>query len=323
MAADRIEACDETGKYVRVCRAPGLEARVAGLATRQHAVFSLDQLRQLGLRDSAIHKRAAIDRLHRIHRGVYGIAPRALLSREGHWMAAVLACGPDAVLSHRSAAALHGLRSSGSSRIDVTVPRRTRQKPGLRTHSSKTLTRADITTVNGIRCTTVARTLLDMAGVIDRRQLERALDQAEILHVFDLTAIDEQIARHPTRRGAKKLQAILEEHYVGSTPTWNDFEEAFLALTRRSGLPDPECNLLLDLHDGDHPIRVDFAWPEQRIAVEADSKRFHLTQQGFENDRRRDQRLTAADWRALRTTWRQIHYAPAELEETLRTLHAR
>jgi hypothetical protein len=155
---------------------------------------------------------------------------------------------------------------------------------------------------------------------VKRRALERAFDQAEILRVLDVRAVLEQLDRCPRRRGTRTIRAILEEHYIGSTPTWNEFEEAFLALVRRVGLPDPEVNGFVDPGDWEPAIRVDFVWRRERVAVETDGRRTHLTRQGFENDRRRDQRLTVAGWRALRTTWRQVHYESATLERTLTAL---
>lgn len=98
-------------------------------------------------------------------------------------------------------------------------------------------------------------------------------------------------------------------------------EERFLALSRAAGLPDPDVNAFIDPGDGEPAIRVDFAWPERRLAVEADGRETHLTHQAFERDRRRDQRVTAAGWRIVRTTWRQIRVTPAQLQQTLRTLY--
>src|SRR5207302_10634036 len=141
-------------------------------------------------------KRLATQRLHRIHRRVYAVVPEPLLSRDGRWIAAVAACGPRAVLSHRTAAALHELRRTYRTKIGVTVPgRSTRRHSGVEVHRSTTLTAADVTVVNGIPCTAVARTLFDLAEVVSRRALERAFDQAEIEEVFDLNAIQDQIAR--------------------------------------------------------------------------------------------------------------------------------
>jgi hypothetical protein len=236
-------------------------------------------------------------------------------------MAAVLACGPGAALSHRSATALHELRSYGASKIDVTVPKRSaRSHPGISLHRSPGLTTNDITRVHNIPCTTVARTFLDDAELLDRRALERIFDQGEILELFDLRALNDQLARNPSRHGARTVKAILEEHYIGSTPTWSELEEAFLSLTRATGLPDPEVNAFIDPGDGDRPLRVDFVWRTQHVAVETDGRKTHNTKQARERDPRRDQRLTAAGWRPIRTTWRQVMRRPHELARTLQAL---
>ena len=297
---------------------------VGVLAAGQHTLFTLEQACALGIGRHAVFKRAAVGRIHRIHGSVYSLVPPALLTREGRWLAAALACGRGAVLSHASAAWLHGLRSSAAALIDVTVPTRvTRTHEGVRVHRSTTLTEADVTEVNGIPCTTVARTLFDLAEVIDRRGLERTFDQAEILEVLDLTALTDQLDRNPTRSGAHKIHSVLAEHYVGRTPTWSELEEAFLAVSRGVGLEDPEVNAWVDLNDGEPAIRGDFVWRGRRLIVETDGHRIHRTRQAFERDRRRDQRLTVAGWRVIRTTWRQIMYRPAELRRTLVALMRR
>jgi hypothetical protein len=233
-------------------------------------------------------------------------------------MAAVLACHPVGVLSHRSAAALLGLRDWGGTKIDVTVPRRSRRRhEGVRVHCSTTLTDKDITVENNIPCTTVARTLLDLAEVVTPRQLERSFDQAEIAQVLDLGAIQDQLDRNPTRAGAKAVRHVLETHYIGRTPTANENEEALLTITRPLGIPDPECNAFVILDDGGPPIKADFVWREQRVIVEADSRKWHTSSQRYEQDRLRDQRLTAAGWKVIRTTWKQMTRRPHELRPLL------
>ena len=280
-------------------------------------------MNQVALSPRAVQKRAAAGHYHRQHAGVYSIVPRHLLKREGLWMAAVLACGPGAVLSHRSAAALLELRDWGGTKIDVTVPRRSRRKhAGIKVHCSTSLTDQDVTEVNNIPCTTVARTLFDLAEVVTQRQLERSFDQAEISERLDLTAINDQLARNPTRPGAKAVRRVLKEHYIGRTPTVNENEEALLAITRGLGIPDPDTNAFVMLDDGGPPIKADFVWREQRVIVEADSKKWHNTRQRFEQDRVRDQRLTAAGWKIIRTTWRQMTQRPHELRPLLLRLLA-
>jgi predicted transcriptional regulator of viral defense system len=278
-----------------------VDQAIAALGAVQHAVLGLAQLQEVGLPPRAVQRRAEACRLHRIHPGVYSLVPKTLLTREGHWMAAVLACGPGAVLSHRNAAALHELRPTMRANVDVTVPGRScRSRKGIDVHHSTTLTENDVTVVSGIRCTTVARTLFDLSEVINRRSLERAFDESESLEVFDLRAIDDQLERNPTRPAARHVRALLNEHYIGGTPTRSELEEAFLALCRRLGLPEPGVSKWIDLHDGLPMIWADFVWREQRVIVETDGDKFHGTHQARERDPRRDQRATVAGWRPIR-----------------------
>lgn len=295
-----------------------LDRALAELARIQHGVFTLDQLCALGLTASAVRNRVAAGRLHRIHQGVYSLVPRELLTWKGLYMAAVLACGPGAVLSRRSAARLHGLRNYGYTRIEVTVPKRSaRAHSGVAVHRSTTLAPSDVTLADNIPVTTVARTLFDIAELITARQLERAFDQADIMQALDLNEIHDQLARNPTRPATKAVKHLLNTHYIGSTPTENEFEDAFLALTRSLGLPDPTPQFYIDPQDGEPPIRADFAWPDLKIVVETDGRRTHGTRNAFETDRRRDQRLIAAGWKVIRTTWRQLKYRPHELKPVL------
>jgi very-short-patch-repair endonuclease/predicted transcriptional regulator of viral defense system len=302
----------------------GHDRVIVALATEQHSVLELSQLVEIGFSPSGVQKRADAGRLHRIHSGVYSLVPRELLTREGHWMAAVLACGPGAVLSHRTAAALHELRGTYRTNIDVSVPRRSgRQRPGLDIHRSSTLTPLDVTRVKNIPCTAAARTHLDLAAVVARRSVERALDQWDTMGEFDLRALHEQLERNPRHRGALVLRSVLDEHYVGSTVTESELEEAFLALCRRLGLREPQVNRWIDLGDGEPMIRGDFVWAEERVIVETDGVRFHGTHQARERDPRRDQRAILAGWTPVRTTGRQVTRRPRELEPTLLRLVGR
>ena len=281
---------------------------------KQDGVAALGQLIALGLGDSAVRKRARAGRLHRIYRAVYALTPPSLLSLKGRYRAAVLACGPGAVLSHRSAADLHGLRKDARAAIDVMVPPTgQRRLKGIDVHRSVTLTPADITIVDGIPVTTVARTALDLAAVVRRRSVERALDQAEILEVFDLTALIDQLNRNPYHPGAPILKAILAEHTAGATVTWSHLEELCLEVTRAAGVDPPELNAYVDPGDGEPPPRCDFVWRAQRVVVEADGFGSHKSRQAFEDDRRRDQRLTRVGWRPVRVTERQLQHERARI----------
>jgi hypothetical protein len=262
-----------------------------------------------------------VGRLHRVHHGVYTLVPLELLQPSGRLMGAVLACGPGAALSHHSAGAVLNLLESHRTVIDVTVPSRGgRRRAGIQIHRSSTLTSDDVATVDGIPCTTPARTILDLAGILRRRRLERVLDAAEAERVIDLDHLIDQLNRNNgRRRAAGALRRALNEHRVGSTATWNEFEERFLALSRSVGLPDPEIQPWLELGDGEPPIRPDFLWRRQRVLVETDGHKHHGTRLAFESDRRRDQRAAAAGFQTIRVTWRQLI---AERERLGRTVQA-
>jgi predicted transcriptional regulator of viral defense system len=299
-----------------------VDLAIAELGARQHGVVSLLQLCALGLSARAIQLRAASGRLHRVHHAVYSLVPPSLLTLHGHYMAAALACGPEAVISYRSAAALLGLRRTERSKIDVTIPQRSpRKHAGTDIHRSITLAPSDVTTIRNIPCTTVARTLLDLGQVVNRREVARACDQAEILDAFDLDGLLDQIHRNLPRLAAKRLRAVLDEHYIGSTPTWSRLEEEFLALCRDAGVPLPEVNVWIT-PDDEEPwsIRADFVWREQRVIVQTDGRGTHRTAQAFEHDRREDQRLVAAGWTVIRTTWRQVTRRPREVARTISKL---
>jgi predicted transcriptional regulator of viral defense system len=294
----------------------GLDAQVAELAARQHLVFSLEQLIDRGLSPRTVHYRTTTGRLHRIHRAVYSLVPPDQLTWRGRYLAAVLACGDGAVISHREAAALHNLRPSNRSQIDVTVPGRSAPKvSGVTVHRSLTLTAADVTVVDGIPCTTIARTHLDLAAVVPEQQTERALNQAEAMGVLNLRAIDDQLRRNPHAPGAAQLRAALTLYIPDTAPTESDIEDAFVALCRAAGLPTPERQVWFTLNDGGDPFRVDFLWRTQRLVLEADSRTFHGTARAFEDDRRRDQRLARALWQVVRVTGRQLEDDPAWVVE--------
>jgi hypothetical protein len=294
---------------------PPRDAQIGRLAERQHGVVSLPQLQLHGLSPSAVRQRVATGRLTRIHRAVYAVG-HGRLTQHGHWMAAVLAYGPRAVLSHRSAAALHGIRPDNRPKIDVTLPSASaRSRPGIDVHRSTTLEAADVTTIDGIPCTTLPRTLLDLAEVVPRRALERAIDQAEVLRVFDLGAVEEVLSLATGRHGATELRRVLAE-YGGPTLTDRELEERFFELCERAGVPRPAVNVWITLDDG-IAYKADFLWRAERLIVETDGWESHGTRKAFESDRRRDRMLSLAGWTVVRFTWRDVEHRPEEVTETL------
>jgi very-short-patch-repair endonuclease len=234
-------------------------------------------------------------------------------------MAAVLACGSGAVLSHRSAAALWSLLPGGPASVDVTAPARRGRAPyGINAHRHHSLRARDVTTAGGIPCTTVARTLLDLAGVVPTRELRQAVEEAEVLRLLELPALEEVLKRSRGRRGVARLRLQISELDPQAKRTRSSLERRFLALCRRAGLPAPEVNVLL--HVRGHPVEADFMWRDARLIVEADGRQFHDTASAFERDRLRDQRLSLEGWQVIRCTWRQVVNEPAGLSEVIRAL---
>ena len=239
-------------------------------------------------------------------------------------MAAVLACGRDAVLSHHSAAELWRLRGPGSRShrggsippSEVTVPATSgrRRRTGLVTHRIGSLRPEERTIHCRIPVTTTARTLLDLATILPQRQLERAVDEAERLHLCGADDLQAIVEAHSGRAGAGALARLLREHAIGSTATRNDFEELFLALCRKHHLPQPEVNVpLLD-------YVVDFLWRDANLIAEADGRATHGTRRAFQEDRDRDSRLAVAGYRVVRFTWFDLTRRPAVVADRVRRL---
>jgi hypothetical protein len=277
---------------------PPPEHAVAKLFDRQWGVASLAQLRAAGLSADAVERRVRSGHLHRIYRGVYAVGHRALRA-EGHRLAAVLACGPGAVLSHRSAAAHWELLATSQERIDVTAPRSRQGAPGIRLHTSRSLDAKDTTNHENIPITTVHRTLLDLAATVRDDQLERALAQAMYLQLYDQRAIDDVIARSNGHRGTSVLRDATKQEPQITKSMW---ETRMLALVRGAGLPEPRCNEAL--HAPDHgECYPDFYWPAYGLIVETDGWEAHRTLAAFRSDRAKDAALTAAGYKVLRFTW--------------------
>jgi len=227
--------------------APGsADRRIATLATTQHGVVGLDQLRALGLRRGAIEHRIRSGRLIPIRRGVYAVG-HVRLSSAGLAMAAVLALGEGAVVSHRTAAALWGIRPSSSGRVDVTVPARAgrRARAGIAVHRPTRMPVAETTSIDAVPVTTPARTLVDLAEVLPRPGLERALEESERLRLFDLRALLEVCTAQPGRTGACRIRAALSGQEIGDDQTRSELERRFLELCTANGLPRPQLNTLL------------------------------------------------------------------------------
>jgi hypothetical protein len=255
---------------------PPDDLALSSLADQQHGIVDYADLVGLGLGRGAIKHRAHVGRLHRLYRGVYAVGRRNV-SREGHWLAAVRACGPNALLSHRSAAALWGVLRDSRAAIDVTVLGCARRgSGGITVHRARRLEPDDRVCRDHIPATSLARTLLDLAAVAPTRQLARAIDEAERLRLFDLRAIDELLERSNGRRGVRALRQAIDRYRAGAPVTRSELERRFFRLCDDAGIPRPAMNLFVAGYE------VDAAWLEHRLVVEVDSFEFHRTRAAFE-----------------------------------------
>lgn len=224
---------------------------IAALAQRQYGVATLNQLLALGLGEHGLYERVRTKRLIRLHRGVYAVGHRQL-RREGYWLAAVLACGPGAVLSYVGAAELWSIRGSSAGVIDVTVPSRAGRvrRKGIRMHRSSRL---------------------DLADVLQPQALKRAIDESEYQRLFDLTSLIAVVNRNPGRRGATLLRAAADPPHL----TRSELENRFLASCTRHNLPEPRTNQMLLGYE------VDAHWPQAKVVVELDGYAAHGTRRAF------------------------------------------
>jgi hypothetical protein len=276
----------------------GIDHEIAAVAERQGGTIARRQLVAVGLSPSAIDRRIRAGRLHPLHRGVYAVGHRVVGPLGRRW-AAVLSCGPGAVLSDRHAGAAWHLRRTSAALIDVTV-RATglAPRPGIRLRWRPTLPEDEVTTLEGLPITTPARTLLDLAaGGLRGRHLEAAVDAAERQRLLDFADLHELLARYPGRPGTPALKAVLARYRGGDTRSL--LEEIVAELCDEHGLPRPLENCVIE-----GKVR-DFYWPHARLVVEADSYAWHRSPSALDDDRERDVTLTLAGYRSLRFTWAQ------------------
>jgi hypothetical protein len=290
------------------------DRRIAALAGRQHGVVSVPQLRAAGLSKDAIYRRVAAGHLHRLRCGVYALGHLALTGRSRS-LAVVLACGPAALLSHRAAGQLWEF-VPGDSPIEVTVRHRRKPGPDVIVHRSRIVHPDDRAVVDAVPVTSVARTLVDLAEVFSERRLADAVHEAEVRRLFDLTGVEQALARVPGRPGRHRLRRVLSAYDPQPPFTRNDAEGRFLELCARHSLPAPQANVSVG------GCEVDFLWPEARLAVEVDGAAAHHTRRAFHEDRRRDRRLAALGIQVLRVTWRDLAVDAATVASELRWILA-
>jgi predicted transcriptional regulator of viral defense system len=290
------------------------QQRLAALAGRQYGVVSSRQLAALGYSRNEIGHAVAMSRLHRVHRGVYAVG-HPVLSAHGRCLAAVLACGRGAVLSHESAAWLWGFVARPPARVEVTVPSRGHRRGGIHTHHAVSLTPGDRGELEWIPVTSAPRTLLDLAASGPAKRLERAVERAQRLGRLDLIDIDAMLRRRAGSAGATRLLEALDL-YRDPAFSRARSELLFLELVKKAGLPRPAINIYVAGHE------IDAYWEDQRFAVEVDGWDTHRTRAAFESDPLRQEDLKLAGIDSIRITARRIEREPRLVAERLGRLLA-
>jgi hypothetical protein len=296
-------------------RSNSRDAMVAALAARQHGVVARWQLLARDLSRDVIDRGVARGRLHVVHSGVYAVGHR-VLSRNARWMAAVLAGGPGAGLSHRAAASLWSVR--GGFALEITTPRLCR-RPGIIAHRA-TLPADEVTTRAGIPVTTIVRTIFDLAAVAPFHDVEAAANQAEYQQLADTLSLSDLAARYPNQRGLATIKRLIRDARIGRTMTRSELETAFLAFLDVHRLPRPDATNIF-IEAGGRLHECDAVWYAPRLIVELDGPG-HDTRQALHEDRTDDRALTVAGWRVVRVTERHLTTDQRQLAADLRALTA-
>jgi very-short-patch-repair endonuclease len=313
----------ETAKFILeegILRSRDDDRWLAALAEAQYGVVGRWQLLQASWSDGAIEARVRHGRLHPLYAGVYRVG-HGLQQREGRWMAAVLASGPEAVLSHWSAAALWMIRPNSRSVIDVTCPHKSRTWAGIKRHH-KALPADEITVEEGIPVTSVPRTIFDLAATEPLDVVKALLREMEFRELWDQLSLWDLIERYPGRRGVRKVRWVLEG--VKDEPAGerkSPLEDRFVPFLRRHHLPLPRFNDWIIL--GDKRFKVDCHWPGTTQIVELDGWQAHKSRSAFREDRARDRRLEVAGYTVTHLTWNQLNDEPHEVAADLRALLTR
>jgi very-short-patch-repair endonuclease len=284
-------------------------ARAWELARKQHGVVSREQLLDLEFSERSVEHRLRTGRLYSVRRGVYAVG-RPQISREGRWMAAILACGRGAALSHGSAAMLWGIGRETGRRIDISVRRPCNHRlPGIKARTRPTLPLEDITEENGIPITAPARTLIDLATELTPKRLERAVNEADKRDLIDSEALRVALDDHAGERGVRPLRTLLDRQTFRLSDT--ELEVLFRPIAVRAGLPTP---LTKEMVNG---FEVDFYWPDLGLVVETDGWHYHRTASAQTRDALRDQTHTATGLTPLRFSHYQVKYEPQHVRDVL------
>jgi len=288
---------------------------VWNLARRQHGVVARRQLLELGFNGDAIQHRIETRRLHPLWRGTYAVG-RPEVTRYGRWMAAVLACGEQAAVSHETGGALFEVCAEPPGEIHVSVlDGRRKRHPGIVTHRRSGLDHSFITEHRGIPVTDIVTVLVDLAGRLSAHDLEAAINAADRNDLINPERLRAEIDRRGPRRGTARLAGLLDRRTF--TLTDSELERRFRPIAKAAGLPPPQTQVRINGY------RVDFFWPELGLVVETDGLRYHRTAAQQTIDRLRDQAHIAAGLVPLRFTHAQIRYQPRHVQQTLAAVAAR
>jgi very-short-patch-repair endonuclease len=293
------------------------ETAIAELAGRQWGVVSRQQLLDLGFGRRGIQRRIESSRLSPLHPGVYAVGHRSV-PKQGWWMAAVLASGPDAVLSHRTAAALWSLRGYSGGAIHVTAPHKSASSKRVRRHHSP-LPADEVALKDGIPATSVHRTIYDLSATVSVDEVIAMIKEAEYRNLWDRLSLWDLLERYPGKRGSRNLRFALKR--LREEPTGrkrSKLEERFAPFLRRHHLPLPRFNDWIALEPKGY--RVDCHWPNVRLIVELDGWQGHSSRSAFQDDRARDRALRVAGYSVIHLTWAQLDSEPEAVAADLRAL---
>jgi len=269
---------------------PSIDAIIAALAARQHGLVTRVQLLAAGLSRHAIERRVKSGRLVRVSAGVYAVG-HAALSREGHFMAAVLGAGEGAALSHLAAAEHRQVWRYRASLIDVVAPKRRSAIKGVRIHRVRALHWRDVTEHKGIPVTSIPRMLVDLTDVLDAYELANVIHEAAFKGHFSLLATHDAMERANGRHNLAVLERALQLNAAGSAGFKSRREKAFLSML--NGLPEPLVNTHV------HGVEPDFHWPDLMLAVEVDGPG-HSRARTQREDALKQQILEAAGYEVIR-----------------------
>ena len=286
---------------------------IGELADRRHGVVGRTLLLAAGLSSESVDNAIAAGRLRPLFRGVYAVGHRAL-SDNGWCQAALLACGDDSVLSHGTAAHLWRLRPAELFPLWTIVPGSRGRKQDRIEARRMRLDRSEWMTLDGLRLTTPARTVVDMAGELSPREMRRLVERAQDLNRFDPTGIEAVLHRNQRRPGCRPLRDLIALLRPDQDGAKSHLERLFLKLIRNAGLPLPEVNVRIEGRERD------FLWREERLVVEVDGYAFHSSRRAMRRDRARDRHLTAALWRPARYSYEEVAFEPVATAADLRSL---